>query len=213
MVGSPVTLGGLGVQGLDPRQRAKLPAEALTVPPAQRRLGLELPKPRAQQRALHLGQPEVVPQEVMLVEGTALGAPAVAQPEDLDVAPRSENKPETRAAVDSRGARAASLDDVRVGATASDAVEDASPQAPAAPGERAVAPSARHFIVRAGVYREPAAARQELSRLRGAAMQATLEHPGRVYMVIVQRCSTRDEARQWVQRALQAGVRCTIDEE
>ena len=43
-------------------------------------------------------------------------------------------------------------------------------------------------------------------------LHPTLERFGDVFVVVVQRCATRDAAQEWFKRASGTGVHCDIDE-
>ncbi len=69
------------------------------------------------------------------------------------------------------------------------------------------------YVVRAGVYEDLDGAALEIARFYRAKIRPDLEKRGELFIVVVKRCDTRAEAREWVARAAQAGLRCIIDEE
>jgi hypothetical protein len=74
-------------------------------------------------------------------------------------------------------------------------------------------PTRVRYVVRAGVYADMDAAALEVARFYRAKIRPDLERRGDLYIVVIKRCDTRAEADEWMRRARDAGMPCTIDEE
>ena len=68
-------------------------------------------------------------------------------------------------------------------------------------------------MVRAGVYLDMDEAALEVAQFYRAQLRPRLERRGDLYIVVLRRCQTREEAVSWLQRARAAGISCNIDEE
>ena len=73
--------------------------------------------------------------------------------------------------------------------------------------------SSVQYVVRAGVHSDMDAAALEIARFYRAEIRPQLERRGALFIVVVKRCSTREEAQEWLSRAQDAGLQCAIDEE
>ncbi|MFQ5599191.1 MAG: hypothetical protein ACE5G2_01415, partial [Candidatus Krumholzibacteriia bacterium] len=74
-------------------------------------------------------------------------------------------------------------------------------------------PQRGRFVVRSGVHTDMDSAALEVARFYRAKLRPRLERRGDLYVVVLRRCSTREEAHTWVEKAREAGLRCTVDEE